>query len=298
MPVQDEVVYTENSLISSGEMVLMQTAKTDIKNPESDIKQETRILLDSGSQRTYITESLAKKLNLKLGDRDEFMLVTFGSEKPKRTETRNTKLDIVLKDGRVMKINANVAPQIAESIQRRPVNLKSLDNWKCLWNEFSLADDLPSKGEISSIDLLIGNDYYLDMILPQKIEIQPGLYMLGSKLGWILSGRTSETIENTTESNMLILTHGKQIHKETTFLTCVDKSLPMKPNLEDFWKLETIGISDSPDQCDNDVALKKFSETLKYDQGRYSVTWPWKEDCPDLPENKALALGRLRSLVS
>ena len=165
-------------------------------------------------------------------------------------------------------------------------------------NEFSLADDLPSKGEISSIDLLIRNDYYLDMILPQKIEIQPGLYMLGSKLGWILSGRTSETIENTTESNMLILTHGKQIHKETTFLTCVDKSLPMKPNLEDFWKLETIGISDSPDQCDNDVALKKFSETLKYDQGWYSVTWSWKEDCPDLPENKALALGRLRSLVS
>ena len=68
-------------------MVLMQTAKTDIKNPESDIKQETRILLDSGSQRTHITESLAKKLNLKLGDRDEFMLVTFGSEKPKRTDT-------------------------------------------------------------------------------------------------------------------------------------------------------------------------------------------------------------------
>ena len=53
----------------------MQTAKTDIKNPESDIKQETCILLDSGSQRTYITESLAKKLNLKLGDMDEFMLV-------------------------------------------------------------------------------------------------------------------------------------------------------------------------------------------------------------------------------
>ena len=98
------------------------------------------------------------------------MLVTFGSEKPKRAETRNTKLDIVLKDGRIMKINANVVPQIAESIQRRPVNLKSLDNWKCLWNEFSLADDLPSKGEISSIDLLIGNDYYLDMILPKKLR--------------------------------------------------------------------------------------------------------------------------------
>ena len=129
MSVQDEVVYTDNSLISSGEMVLMQT---DIKKPESHIKQETRVLLDSGSQRTYNTESLAKKLNSKLDDRDDFMLVTFGSEKPRRTETRNTKLDIVLKDGRVMKTNANVVPQIAESIQRRLVNLKSLDNWKCI----------------------------------------------------------------------------------------------------------------------------------------------------------------------
>ena len=87
------------------------------------------------------------------------MLVTFGSEKPKRTETRNTKLDIVLNNGSIMTIHANVVPQIAESIQRRPVNLKSLDNWECLWNEFSLEDDLPNERETSSIDLLIGNGY-------------------------------------------------------------------------------------------------------------------------------------------
>ena len=64
LPQQSEVVNTENSLISSGEMVLMQTAKTDIKNPDNGLKQNARILLDSGSQRTYITESIAKRLNL------------------------------------------------------------------------------------------------------------------------------------------------------------------------------------------------------------------------------------------
>ena len=74
-------------------------------------------------------------------------------------------------------------PQIAESIQRRPVNLKSLDNWDCLWNEFSLADNTPTKRETSSVELLIGKDYYLDIILPQKVKVQSGLYMLGSKLG-------------------------------------------------------------------------------------------------------------------
>ena len=118
----------------------------------------------------------------------------------------------------------------------------------------------------------------LDEILNLIESVSEGFpsyfYMLGSKLGWILSGRTSEIVENSTESSMLIMTHGKGIDNETTFLTCLEKSLPMKPNLEDFCKLESIGINDSPVESDNDEALKKFSETLKYDEGRYTITWP------------------------
>ena len=193
---------------------------------------------------------------------------------------------------------ANVVPQIAESIQRRPINLKSLDNWDCLWNELSLADDIPTERGISSVELLIGNGYYRDIILPQKVEVQSGLNMLGSKLGSILSGRTYEIVENSTESSMLIMAHGKGIDNETTFLTCLDKSLPMKPDLEDFWKLESISINDSQVESDSDVALKKFSETLKNDEGRYTITWPWKEKPPDTPDTRALALGKLKSLVS
>ena len=79
-------------------------------------QKNARILLDSESQRTYMTESLAKRLDLMLGDKNEFMLVTFGSVKPKRSESLNTKLDIhvVLKDGNILTISANVVPQIAK----------------------------------------------------------------------------------------------------------------------------------------------------------------------------------------
>lgn len=167
-----------------------------------------------------------------------------------------------------------MVPQIAGEIQRRPVNFKSFRNWKYLWGEFPLADDLPSETETSAVDLHIGNDFYLDFILPQKIEVQPGLYLLGSKLGWILSGRTSETVTNITESSMLILTYGIDIPKETSMLSCVDKSLPLKPNVDDFWNLESIGIKDSPTESDNSVALNMFNETLRFENGRYTVTWP------------------------
>ena len=43
--------------------------------------------------------------------------------------------------------------------------------------------------------------------------------MLGSKLGWILAGRTTETVENTAEPSMLIITYGTDINKETTLMT-------------------------------------------------------------------------------
>ena len=101
----------------------MQTAKADIKSTNNGYRHNIRLLLDSGSQRTYITESLAKKLDLKMGNTDEIMLVTFGSEKPKRIRSPTTKLDLVLKDGSILQINANAVPQIAGSIQRRPVDL-------------------------------------------------------------------------------------------------------------------------------------------------------------------------------
>ena len=77
--------------------------------------------------------------------------------------------------------------------------------------------------------------------------MQPGLYLLASKLGWLLSGRTSQyTNDKQEETNMLVLTYGTGIESGTNLYTNVDKSLPTKANLEDFWKLETIGINDSP----------------------------------------------------
>ena len=56
----------------------MQTATTDILNPLTGQIQHVRMLLDSGSQRTYITEASAKKLLLKRGEESDIMVATFG----------------------------------------------------------------------------------------------------------------------------------------------------------------------------------------------------------------------------
>ena len=165
------------------------------------------MLLDSGSQRTYISEALARKLNLRRGEESEIMVTTFVSEKPRKQPTIVTTIDIMLKGGGIMNIKASIVPSICGTLTRCPIQYKSLQNWEYLWNEENLADSLPTKRENTTIELLIGNDYYLDFILPQEVEIQTGLYMLASKLGWILTGRTTEQIEGSTEASVLMLSY-------------------------------------------------------------------------------------------
>ena len=62
--------------------------------------------------------------------------------------------------------------------------------------------------------------------------------------------------------------------------------------LRDYW------ITDNPRQSDDERAVQHFSETVKKENSRYNVSWPWKEKNPNLPENYGLALGRLKSTLS
>ncbi|XP_056016813.1 uncharacterized protein LOC130053512 [Ostrea edulis] len=77
----------ESSMFTSGDIVLTQTTHKEVSNPVINKKETVRILMDSGSQRTYITEDLAKRLNLRMGQTEEISLITFGADKPKRVKT-------------------------------------------------------------------------------------------------------------------------------------------------------------------------------------------------------------------
>ena len=186
------------------------------------------------------------------GKEQEIKLVTFGSNKPKVIRTPTTKLSIKLNNGKYLTISANIVPDITGTIQRRPT-IQS-EQVQHLMNSLDMADTIPRESEYSTIELLIGNDYYLDIVLPQRIEIQPGLYLLSSKLGWILTGRTNESENETHDSNMLVMTYGTNIGKTNVF-TSLDCVVPMKPDIEDFWNMESIGIKDDPNDSNDEKAM-------------------------------------------
>ena len=86
-------------LNSSSESVLMQTAGAKTLNSHKNMSQKVIIRLDCGSQRTYISERLATKLNFNRDEETEIRVVTFGSTTSKVIKTPSIKLDIKLKDG-------------------------------------------------------------------------------------------------------------------------------------------------------------------------------------------------------
>ena len=55
------------------------------------------------------------------------------------------------------------------------------------------------------MDLLAGNDYYTDIVSMKRTPICNGLYLLGSKFGWILSGRAQIEDPDVTENSMMML---------------------------------------------------------------------------------------------
>ena len=68
-----------------------------------------------------------------------------------------------------------------------------------------------------------------------------------------------------------------------------DNSLNEK--IDKFWDLDTIGIKE------NETSVyDRFISDIKFENSRYSVSLPFKENRPMLPDNYQLSLNRLKKL--
>ena len=253
------------------------------RRPESTIT--ARILFDSGSYRTYITEELAEKLKLRCSKPEHLQLATFGSSSVQHVSARSADITLHLENKEMRQLRVTVVPNITSNITTAPLDQNLKLN---LPRDIDIAETEYKASQTQGIDIPIGNDYYLELVLPERHQLAPGLYALNTSLGWIVSGRThlmpAEPSQMSTPS--LLVIDGCQ----------TESNVMDKPQLERFWDLETIGIMDSPHISDDETAQALFSKSVTFENGRYNVSWPWKPD-RELPDNYMLAKGRLTSLI-
>ena len=291
------------TLLASGERVLLQTAIVSIQNSVGNDEIKARVLLDSASQRTFMTNKLAQRLKLPSEHKEYLSVSTFGARKATNIETYVVNFKVKIKDGSYMALSANVLKQITGGIQRSPLLQKDIEFLKFIPRN-ELADQIPSTTEFLDVDILIGSDFFWDIVGGDKIVLPSGMFMLPSKFGYIITGKCpdSQSLQGEKAHTLFVSTGVNPIVSELSLQCCVSLpivSLPIinKPHLENLWSLEMIGIKDPLSTESDDEALEKFCENVKFLNGRYHVTWPWKGDNVDLPDNFGLAFKRMKSLV-
>ena len=146
------------SLLASGEKVMLQTAIVSIQGFDGKLIK-ARILLDSASQRTFMTSDLARKLKLPSLQREHLSVSTFGAQKATSIDTHVVSFNVQVKNGSYMMMSANVLKHITGMIQRNPLSEKDLEFLKLI-PPSKLADSVPSTFESVAIDLLVGSDFF------------------------------------------------------------------------------------------------------------------------------------------
>ena len=131
-----------------------------------------------------------------------------------------------------------------------------------------------------NIDLLIGEDFYWD-IVDGSVKRGNGVapVALGSKLGWLLSGPVTKH----NPSSLTTHVENNVLHIKTTKFE--------ERKIDNFWKLDLLGIQEKELSV-----CEKVMEDIKFENNRYVVKLPFKENIPFVSDNYDVSLNRLSNL--
>ena len=271
---ETHVKLTPTSFTQSGPVLLKTTRATILANNHSIM---ANILIDEGSQRTFITKETIEKLNIYSNEcaTEDISLATFGADSTNKRSISVAEIQLQTLDGSYVSLSALVVPRISTPVKNY-VQASVLHH--------SYLQGLPLANHIEKdtfeIDLLIGADYYWTLIRDHVVR-GPGPTAVASRLGYLLSGPTH--MNNVSVMNT-------QIYK---VLVNTDEEMN---DISNYWKLETIGIKDEPmfeiEQFENyrDKYLRKEND-------KYIAGLPWKIDHPPLPTNFDVCERKTRAMV-
>ena len=225
--------------------VLLQTARAKATNGVRSVP--VRVLFDTGSQRSYITNSTQAKLKLEPLRKETLYLNTFGDNKCKRQNCEIYKFNIEKQNGsEEVEVTAINFPIICS-----PLNSKVNTNYVHL-EGLELADFGGDDNESNSIDILIGADHYWDIVTGDVVKGESGPTAVSSKLGWLLSGRVPKSAEHEDPTVLNLILTGESLDTSRYFTAPTNEDKIVN-SLKRFWETESIGIDKYQAEPNDDV---------------------------------------------
>ena len=246
-------VATTHSLAAVDDVVFLQTAVVTFDT--SDGPLEAHILFDTGSYNSYITSSLAHRLKLRPVRTDSLSICTFGVKESYDTTSVVVEFNIPCSDPS-LRVQAHSVPHITNPVNRAP--LPSRD-WPSLEQHRDKLAHPPSRQSSKfTVDILIGSDYFWEIIADRHSTLPSGLQLLNSSLGLVIGGRPaggrtapSNTGPSTVTTALFVSTQINCTLPISSNVSSTDPVPASHPDGSDLWSLERIGITDPSDMCDN-----------------------------------------------
>ena len=220
---------TGSFLVNGTNAILLQTAQAIAFNLEQPEKRmQLHVLLDSGSQCSYVTKGACKRLALcSLGSKS-VSIMTFGSRQEQSTHCEVVKLGLELENSLHMELKLLAVPHICEPIANVAIALDKYPHLKSL----VFASDLEHSSQISP-DILLGCDQYWSLLTGEMIKSDSGPVAIKTHLGWILSGPA--LVQESAVQRATLVTHVLKVDG-------VNENRRLEQELNSFWNLESIGI--------------------------------------------------------
>lgn len=238
-------------------------------------KLGTKLLYDSGSQKSFIRKDLATKLGLEPFDKEAVLIYTFSDPKPKEVvyDLVNVTLQSRISPFKRISIPAFVSDEITCAQIHSNVNFEFIENIRS--EGFELADSFDN----TPVQVLLGADYMFGTLIGPMNKISRNLYLQSSFFGFLLCGQLESFKSCTNVSVNLVCTE-----------TCSD--------LRKLWDTEHFLLSSENETVVESCLLKTFESQLERVNGRYSAPLLWVDDQSRdlLPNNHDLAKKRFASL--
>lgn len=258
----------ENSLSNVNcSQVFLQTLMVTIRGEH---EKQVRVLMDPGSQRSYIRKDTARCMGYEpIGD-ETLIHGLFG--------------------GKV----TNPKPHLCYKVRLKSLDEKYACNFEAL-DEENICSHVPviqpgpwltetiEKGiklfdQDKPVEVLVGADVYGKLLTGRREILQCGLVALETYLGWIVTGKIMGPKSSNSMTALSMFAHTESVSK--------------------LWELDAIGIQDPGERKNKEereqATQTYFLDTVKVnEEGRYEVRLPWIEGHPPVPRNFNLGKRRM-----
>ena len=229
--------------VDSNMSILLQTANafvSRIHQPHSAVTM--RILFDSGSHRSQISEWAKEKLGLFPKRKEKLLIKTFGQENEDLREYGIVEFCVGgLSQSSGVKMIAHTVRLICSPLTNQAVQFVQ-QSYSHL-ADLKLADQ-PSEDCGSEVDVLIGNDFYWSFFTGDTKRGESGPMAMKTSLGWVLSGPFPQTPGSDTGVH-LVTSHTLRLDTSSCDDTVTEKRIydPLLEHVKKFWEKEAIGVS-------------------------------------------------------